>query len=150
MVTTLSAASGGTVTVLIDRFFSPAKAWDVSAMCNGILAGLVSVTAGCNVIPTWSAVIHGGIGGVVYTFASSRVLKAKIDDPLDAFAVHGACGMWGVIAASLFSSDKYSKGGLFYGDGELFGAALVFLLCVIVWSGSVSFMVRSMPVAYLQ
>uniref|UniRef100_A0A7S3AMC0 Ammonium transporter AmtB-like domain-containing protein n=1 Tax=Haptolina ericina TaxID=156174 RepID=A0A7S3AMC0_9EUKA len=92
-------------------------------------------------IPTWSAVLHGGIGGLVYTFASSRVLKAKIDDPLDAFAVHGACGMWGVLAASLFSSNKYSKGGragLFYGDGEMFGAALVFLICVIAWSASLS------------
>ena len=52
------------------------------------------------------------------------VLKAKIDDPLDAFAVHGACGAWGVIAAALFSTDTYSKGGkggLFYGDGDKLG-----------------------------
>ena len=126
------------------------------------------VCIACAQIPTWSAVLHGGIGGLVYTFASSRVLKAKIDDPLDAFAVHGACGMWGVLAASLFSSNKYSKGGraganprlshtrlshtcltpsphppgLFYGDGEMFGAALVFLICVIAWSASLSLAVR--------
>ena len=69
------------------------------------------------------------------------VLKAKIDDPLDAFAVHGACGAWGVIAAALFSTDTYSKGGkggLFYGDGDKLGVAVVFILAVSAWSATLS------------
>ena len=48
--------------------------------------------------------------------ASRGVLRLGIDDPLDAFAVHGACGAWGLLAASLFSSNRYSEGGLFYGQ----------------------------------
>mmetsp|Transcript_42723 Transcript_42723/g.100134 ORF Transcript_42723/g.100134 Transcript_42723/m.100134 type:complete len:205 (-) Transcript_42723:199-813(-) len=139
--TTLSAASGGVVTVCFDRLISPAKEFDVSAMCNGILAGLVSITAGCVSVPTWAAVIHGVVGGIIYVAASRLVLHCRIDDPLDAFAVHGACGAWGVIGAALFSSDRYSKGGLFYGQADPLGAAIVFILAVTSWSASMSLLV---------
>jgi len=141
MCTSLSGAMGGVLTVCIDRFTSPSRAWDVAAMCNGILSGLVSITAGCATTATWAAVLIGGTGALVYTSASSLVLKAKIDDPLDAFAVHGACGAWGVIASALFSTDTYSKGGkggLFYGDGDKLGAAVVFILAVSAWSATLS------------
>merc|ERR1719318_218998 len=75
-------------------------------MCNGILAGLVSVTAPCGNVECGSAFLIGLIGGALYQGTSLLVFKMKIDDPIDAFAVHGACGAWGVIAAALFDWGK--------------------------------------------
>mmetsp|Transcript_67472 Transcript_67472/g.177602 ORF Transcript_67472/g.177602 Transcript_67472/m.177602 type:complete len:164 (+) Transcript_67472:2-493(+) len=71
-------------------------------MCNGILAGLVSITAGCGNVECGSAVLIGIVGAFFYQGASSLLVKIKIDDPIDAFAVHGACGAWGVLAAAFF------------------------------------------------
>lgn len=141
LCTSLSASTGGIVAVCFDRIFGIVKAWDVSAMCSGILCGLVSITAGCAVVDTWAACIIGAIGGGIFSFASKTVLKLKIDDPLDAFAVHGACGAWGVIAAALFADDEFSKGGLFYGNGDMLGAAVVFVITVTAWSATLSALV---------
>jgi len=72
----------------------------------------------------------------------------KVDDPLDAAAVHGACGIWGVLAAAIFSTPYYAQavtgnaeaeGGLVYGGGRLLGAAVVFVICLVLWSGTLSF-----------
>ncbi|KAF4744981.1 hypothetical protein FOZ62_031632, partial [Perkinsus olseni] len=86
--TVLSGASGG-FTLFVIRFgLLPGHKFDVAGVCNGILAGLVSITAGCsNVIP-----------------AGIRLLK--IDDPLDAFPIHGVCGIWGVLAVPFFDFAK--------------------------------------------
>jgi len=100
MNTTLAAAAGGLV-VLILRFAIYRK-YDIGGMCNGILAGLVSVTAPCGNVECGSAFLIGIIGGFVYQGASSLLQKARVDDPIDAFAVHGACGAWGTLAAVLF------------------------------------------------
>ncbi|KAF4716858.1 hypothetical protein FOZ63_018748, partial [Perkinsus olseni] len=82
--TALAAAAGGFVTFLIRFIF--VKKYDVVGVCNGILAGLVSITAGCaNVVPG-SAICIATIGAVVYQFASWSIQKLKIDDPIDAFA----------------------------------------------------------------
>ncbi|EER06420.1 Ammonium transporter, putative [Perkinsus marinus ATCC 50983] len=102
--TALAAAAGGFVTFLIRFLF--VKKYDVVGVCNGMLAGLVSITAGCaNVVPG-SAIAIATIGAVVYQFASWSIQKLKIDDPLDAFAVHGACGIWGVLAAPLWDYEQ--------------------------------------------
>ena len=66
-------------------------------VCGGILGGLVSITAGCGNIHPRGTIIVGLIGGVVYVGASELLQKLKIDDPVEAFPVHGACGIWGVI-----------------------------------------------------
>ena len=94
--TTISASLGGITAVVLERLRGARKQWDVACMCNGVLAGLVSITAGCATVATWAALLTGGIGGLVYLGAAHLVLHvAKIDDPLNAFAVHGACGTWG-------------------------------------------------------
>ena len=85
MCTTLSAAIGGITVVGFGRIFS--KTYDVGMMCNGILAGLVSITAGCACMLPWAAFLTGFIGAFVYYGASKLMLKLQIDDPLDAFAV---------------------------------------------------------------
>merc|ERR1719454_183739 len=89
MTTTLAGAVGGLTVVFTDKAII-SKTWDVGMLCNGILAGLVSITAGTNAMMPYNAVFSGFIGGFVYLGASKLVLYVcKIDDPLDAFAVHG-------------------------------------------------------------
>merc|ERR1719454_2411095 len=100
MNTTLAAATGG-ISVFLIRY-AIMKKYDVGGLCNGILAGLVSITAGCGNVESGSAVAIGLIGAFVYQGASMLLVKLKIDDPVDASPVHGACGIWGVLAAGLF------------------------------------------------
>merc|ERR1740124_1119777 len=107
---------------------------DFGALCNGVLGGLVSVTAGCSVIEPWAALIIGLVGGAITVVVSAGIAALKIDDPLDAFAVHGACGMFGCFAVGLFCTGSYTynqdgKDGLFYG-GNLMGVQLLGVLCI--------------------
>merc|ERR1719197_313963 len=79
VTTTLSAACGGVVVVLLDKLIG-SKTWDVGSVCNGILGGLVSITAGCAATYPWAACLIGIIGGFVYFSASKFVLKiCKVD-----------------------------------------------------------------------
>merc|ERR1712190_90775 len=110
MNTTLAASVGG-LTVLLLRLIMY-KRYDIGGMCNGILAGLVSITAGCGNVDCGWAVFIGVFGGLVFQAASSLLKTLRIDDPIDAFAVHGACGAWGVLAAALFD---WGKGGTAHG-----------------------------------
>ena len=114
------------------------------------MAGLVSITAGCGNVHPWAAVIIGSIGGVLYVFAVDTLQKLKIDDPVQAFPVHGVCGIWGVLAAVLF--DWGVPYGFFHGwswneptiksdgnpftMGSAFTAAGIFLGLNIVWTGA--------------
>merc|ERR1712187_1104912 len=105
MNTTIAAATGGLVVfglrVAILKGF-----YDIGGFCNGILAGLVSITAGCGNVDCGSAFAIGIIGGFVYQGASLLLKKLGIDDPIDAFAVHGAAGAWGVMGAFFFDCGK--------------------------------------------
>jgi len=112
VTTTLSAAAGG-VTGLFIKKLLPEKMggshiWDVGHTCNSLLGGLVGITAGCSVTTANHAILIGFISAWVYHLASCTMRKLKIDDPLDAFAVHGACGFWGVVAVGLFAVQEYS------------------------------------------
>lgn len=134
--TTLAAAVGGITTVAVDKFFI-SHTWDVGMLCNGILAGLVSITAGAADVYPWAAGLLGFLGAFVYIGASKCVLHVcKVDDPLDAFAVHGASGAWGVIGASLLATQELNgNDGAFYGDGAHFVSAIVFIISNICWTG---------------
>jgi Amt family ammonium transporter len=138
VTTTLCAVAGGLTTTILGKIID--GKWDLGMMCNGILAGLVSITAGCSVVESWASILIGIIGGLVCFGASRALVYLKIDDPLDAFPVHGACGAWGCIAVGLFCTSDYTyntKGyeGLFYGGGELLGVQLVGILCEMLWVG---------------
>merc|ERR1719316_2444297 len=113
MNTTLSAATGGLTVFLVQ--YAITRKYDCAALCNGILAGLVSVTAPCSNVESGSAVLIGLLGGFVYVGSSTLIRKLKIDDPVDASSVHGSCGMWGCIAAALFDfgagTDKHHGWG---------------------------------------
>merc|ERR1719387_2318133 len=145
MNTTLAPAVAGLVVFLLRCYVFPPKCFDVMAICNGILGGLVSITAPCGSVAPGESIVIGLIGAFVYQGASMLMVKLKIDDPLDAFAVHGACGFWGVLAAGMFATDTYGyasaagKGGIFYGgDFDSTGAALALLFAEIAWVGTMS------------
>ena len=104
MNTTLSAATGG-ITVFLLRYLI-LKKYDVGGLCNGILAGLVSITAGCGNVECGSAFAIGLVGAFVYQASSMLLQKLKIDDPVDAAPVHGFCGIWGVLAAGFLDWGK--------------------------------------------
>lgn len=75
-------------------------------MCNGILAGLVAITAACDQVEPWAAICIGVIGGLIYSFFSKMILALNIDDPLEAASVHYANGVWGILSCFVFDSSK--------------------------------------------
>jgi len=104
MNTTISAAASGLTAFLLRCFLK--KTPDVGSFCSGVLAGLVSITGACSNVGSGSAFCIGLVGALLYQGASSLLDLLKVDDPLDAFPVHGACGAWGVVAAALFDFGK--------------------------------------------
>merc|ERR1711972_239263 len=101
-------------------------------MCNGILAGLVAITAPCSNVTDWASFIIGLIAAFVYIGASKLLLKLKIDDAIGAFPVHGACGVWGIIATGLFD---VSVGGFYQAkNSNIFGVQCYGILAIIVWT----------------
>jgi Amt family ammonium transporter len=126
--TMLAAASGGTSALLITmKKFGKA---DPSMTINGVLSGLVAVTAGCAFVSQWSAIIIGAISGVIVIYATLLVDHLKVDDPVGAVAVHGFNGVFGTIAVGLFDT---SQGFLTTGDFSLLKIQLLGAAVVIVW-----------------
>jgi ammonium transporter, Amt family len=126
--TMLAAASGGTSALLITmKKFGKA---DPSMTINGVLSGLVAVTAGCAFVSQWSAIIIGAISGVIVIYATLLVDHLKVDDPVGAVAVHGFNGVFGTIAVGLFD---VSQGLLTTGDFSLLKIQLLGAAVVVVW-----------------
>lgn len=130
--TFLASAAGG-VSTMFYTYFKYGQI-DVTMTINGVLAGLVAVTAGCNVVESGSAIIIGLIAGVLVDVAVIFIDKIKIDDPVGAIAVHGVNGLFGTIAVGLFAAD----GGLFFGGGTSLLTTQVIGVLVI---GSFSFII---------
>lgn len=114
---------------------------DVLATCNGILAGLVAVTAPCAFIAPWAAVVIGAIGGAVMLWATAFTEKTlKIDDPVGAFAVHGATGIWGLLSVAIFADGTYGDvAGLVAGSTNLIVPQVVSVVALLAWTGVVGF-----------
>jgi len=142
-VNTMLASASGAV---IAAFYMKLKTdkWDPGMMANGMLAGLVAITAPCAFVTATSAVIIGAIAGLLVIWAYFFIdTKLKIDDPVGAIAVHGVNGFWGVLSLGLFADGSYGQGwngvgadkymgvagkgvtGLFYGDASQFFAELI-------------------------
>lgn len=152
--TMLASASGALAAALYMK--AKTTKWDPGMMANGMLAGLVAITAPCAFVNSLSAVIIGAIAGILVILVALFVEhKLKIDDPVGAFAVHGANGIWGVLSLGLFADGTYGAGwngvgatdymgkagqgvtGLFYGDAkqflaELIGAATCFIFVFVI------------------
>eukprot|EP00469_Lotharella_globosa_P012210 CAMPEP_0167788200 /NCGR_PEP_ID=MMETSP0111_2-20121227/9890_1 /TAXON_ID=91324 /ORGANISM="Lotharella globosa, Strain CCCM811" /LENGTH=473 /DNA_ID=CAMNT_0007680015 /DNA_START=43 /DNA_END=1464 /DNA_ORIENTATION=+ len=101
-VTTTLSPSAACLTGMTIQYFRTGH-WDIVVALNTVLAGLVSITAGCSVVTDWMAIFIGMIGAIVYMCASNLMICAKLDDPVDAVAVHGASGLWGVLAVGIFA-----------------------------------------------
>src|SRR5204863_1967176 len=80
---------------------------DISMSCNGMLAGLVAITAPCAFVAPWAAVIIGGIAGVLVVYAVAFFDRRGVDDPCGAISVHGVNGAWGCLAVGLFADGSY-------------------------------------------
>jgi len=137
--TTLAPCAGGLLVFLLRAKAVEPKMLDVGGFCNGILAGLVAITAGCAAVRPWEAIVIGLIGGAVYQGASMLLRRLQIDDVVDAFPVHGACGCWGVIALGFFGNpdDGIGGNGVLYGGDQL-GVQIVAVLLIALWAGAFS------------
>ena len=130
LTTNLAAAAGGVATMFLTwlRYKKPS----FSLTLNGVLAGLVGITAGCDLVSPVGAVIIGLVCGTVLVFSIEFIdHKLHIDDPVGASSVHGICGIFGTLCVGLFSTST----GLFYGHGfGSLGAQALGILCVDGWA----------------
>ena len=129
-VNTNMAAAVATCTVMIFTWIRYKKP-DVSMSFNGSLAGLVAITAGCDMVSTTGAFFIGLIAGILLVLSVEFFDNvAKVDDPVGAVSVHGVCGAAGTLMTGLFALD----GGVFYGGGfHFFGVQCLGVISVIAW-----------------
>jgi Amt family ammonium transporter len=145
--TMLASAAGAFASCVYvwTRYGRPDPTW----LANGMLAGLVAITAPCAFVGAPVAVLIGGVAGVLVvvsaTFIESRL---KVDDPVGAASVHGACGAWGVISLGLFANGAYGDNlngvpgtvrGLFYGDSGQFLAELIGIAANVTYVGIMTY-----------
>jgi Amt family ammonium transporter len=102
--TTLAGCAGGTVGMILSWLVF--KKPDLTMALNGILAGLVGITANCDCVTNGESLIIGAVAGVLVLAAIIALDKLKIDDPVGAFPVHGVCGIWGGLATGIFGEGK--------------------------------------------
>jgi len=135
---TLLAACAGAVAAMAVNWAKDGRP-DVSIAANGLLAGLVAITAPVGAVETWAAVVIGAIGGVIVVFSIGLFDKLKIDDPVGAISVHGVVGTWGTLSIALFSvyDDAFlgrENAGLFYGGGlDQLWTQLIFIVVHFIW-----------------
>ncbi|GAB5361157.1 hypothetical protein AAMO2058_000689700 [Amorphochlora amoebiformis] len=146
VTSTLSAAMAGIVVAVYCRIFR--RSYILSELLNGVLSGLVAITSGCAVVRVWSSLLIGGLSGMIFIGTSILLKKQSIDDPLDAFAVHGACGMWGLLSVGIFATRENIK--RVYGidsdsmeTGAQFANQLVGAVFITVWTTICSVVVFS-------
>jgi Amt family ammonium transporter len=125
---------------------------DPSMMCNGMLAGLVAITAPCAFVDSWAAVVIGALAGVFVVCSVFFWDKLNVDDPVGAISVHGINGLWGVVSVGIFANGKYGAGwngvvrdamvsehgsdgvrGLLFGDASQLGAQVLDAAVVAVF-----------------
>lgn len=131
-VTTTLAAAAGAITAMAAVWARSGKP-DVAMAANGMLAGLVGITAGTAVVSNAGALLIGALAGGIVVMAVSFFDKVRIDDPVGAISVHGVCGAFGTIAVGLWATDtqEITEPGLFYGGGadqlvsQLIGVAAI-------------------------
>ncbi|WP_158837541.1 ammonium transporter [Polaribacter sp. L3A8] len=134
--TFLASAAGG-ISTMFYTYFKYGQI-DITMTMNGVLAGLVAITAGCNVVDTNAAIIIGLIAGVLVDVAVLFIDKLKIDDPVGAIAVHGVNGLFGALAVGLFATD----GGLFFGGGAaMLGVQALGILVIGAFSFTLTYII---------
>ncbi|HYL51677.1 MAG TPA: ammonium transporter [Acidimicrobiia bacterium] len=159
--TLLSACVGFVIAMVLTdvKYGKP----DISMSCNGMLAGLVAITAPCAFVAPWAAVVIGGVAGVLVVYSVEFWDRRHIDDPCGAISVHGVNGAWGVLALGLFADGTYGVGwngvgansthgvqGLFYGDGGQLVAQVVHVVVGFLWAWGITWIIFSVAKRWLQ
>jgi Amt family ammonium transporter len=139
MMNTTLAPAAAVITIVIFTMITGAHV-EVGDCLNAALGGLVSITANCNIVEPWAALIIGSVGGMVYLGSASLLLKLQIDDVINASPVHFFCGMWALIATGFFAEPHLAgldghESGVFYGGGKLLGWQLCGLVSITLWCG---------------
>ena len=135
LTTNLAAAAGAVGTMLTSwiKYGKPS----FSLALNGVLAGLVAITAGCDLLSPAGAALTGFLAGVLLVFSIEFIdAKLHVDDPVGASSVHGVCGIFGTLMTGLLSVET----GVLYGAGwGFFGAQCLGVLCVVAWAAAAGF-----------
>jgi Amt family ammonium transporter len=145
IVTNIAGAVGGVVALFVSKLMF--KKWEATMALNGVLAGLVSITAPCAWVSMPSAIAIGAVGGVLVVLSVVFIEhKLKLDDPVGAISVHGVCGAWGTLSLGLFSigtGEASPLPGLFTGGdatqlvNQAIGVGSVFAWCMV--TGAICF-----------
>ena len=144
-VNTMLASAAGAFSAMLFvwiRYGKPDPTW----LANGMLAGLVAITAPCAFVGAPASVLIGAVAGVLVIVSANFLENTlKIDDPVGASSVHGACGIWGVLSVGLFADGSYGDGlngvagkvtGLFFGDSSQLAAQLIGVAANLVYVGA--------------
>ena len=126
LTTTLAAGAGGLCATLLSWFMFGKP--DLSMALNGILGGLVGITACCDCMSSWMAIVVGLVSGVLIIAGVLLLDKLKIDDPVGAWPVHGLCGIWGCMAIGILPNAHLESGA------TSFGIQLIGTLAICGWS----------------
>jgi len=147
-VNTILASASGAITALMVEW-SRNKKPDIPITCNGLLGGLVAITAPCAFVSQASAVLIGFVAGLIVPYSVGILERRfRVDDPVGAIAVHGCCGAWGTLAVGLFADGNYGSGwngvsgpvtGLLFGDARQFVAQVIGLVANVVFVFGLSF-----------
>lgn len=135
LTTNLAAAAGGFATMFVTwiKYGKPS----LSLTLNGVLAGLVGITAGCDLVAPWAAVVIGLVCGVALVFAIEFIdVKLHVDDPVGASSVHGVCGILGTLMTGLLATEG---GALLGGGWGFFGAQCFGVLMIDLWAAAAGF-----------
>lgn len=139
-ITTNLAAAAATFVTLFLTWFRYGKP-DISMTLNGSLAGLVAITAGCDCVSYWSAIIIGVIAGIAVVFVVEFVDKVlKIDDPVGATGVHWACGILGTLLTGVFATNEYLT-SIEMSRIQFIGIQLLGIICVGAYTAIMAFII---------
>src|SRR5204863_5469821 len=150
-VNTMLASATGAFAATLWMWWVRSNKPDPSMMCNGMLAGLVAITAPCAFVNAPAACLIGAVAGLLVVEAALFIERTlKIDDPVGAIAVHGVNGAWGCLSLGLFADGSYGDGwngvpgtvtGLFYGNASQFVAECIGVGANVVAIGLLSYIV---------
>ncbi len=146
---TMLASAGGALTAALYMIFRVGKP-DPTMVANGLLAGLVAITAPSGFVGAPAGFIIGAIAGVLVCVSVEFFDRLKIDDPVGAISVHGTCGLWGVLCVGIFADGTAFYGGtwnsvtgsvkgILYGDSGQFVAQFIGCITLLVWAFGLSF-----------
>uniref|UniRef100_A0A499FU05 Ammonium transporter n=1 Tax=Anopheles arabiensis TaxID=7173 RepID=A0A499FU05_ANOAR len=145
VMTMMGSFGGGSFSIIYSMINNDGR-MDVVDLINGILASLVSVTAGCYLYHAWEAILIGAIGSALCCFGMPLFDRMGVDDPVGASSVHGIAGIWGVLAVGFFADNPLrmdttsGRSGLFKGGGwYMLGVQSLSALCLACWGVCTTF-----------